>query len=150
MPQSLSQVYLHSVWSTKNRVPMIYPSVEQQLYAYMGGIIKKLGGIPIQINGMPEHIHVLSTLPRVVSIAKYLEEIKSSSSKWIKTQDAKIKNFSWQRGYATFSVSSSVVPIVNQYIIDQKEHHKKQTYEEEVIQFLKEYDVEYDENYLWD
>lgn len=115
MPQSLSQVYLHSVLSTKNRTPMIHSDIEKPLYAYIGGIIKKLGGIPIQINGMPEHIHVLSTLPRTLSIADYLEEIKKSSSKWIKTQDSLLNHFAWQRGYATFSVSSSVLPTVNQY-----------------------------------
>ena len=150
MPQSLSQVYLHSVWSTQNRTPMIHSEVEQPLYAYMGGIIKNIGGIPIQINGMPDHIHVLSTLPRTVSISKYIEVIKSSSSTWIKTLDRSMTDFTWQRGYATFSVSKSIVPIVNQYILNQKAHHKKQTFQEEVIEFLKEYEVEYDETYLWD
>jgi hypothetical protein len=116
----------------------------------MGGIIKGLGGIPIQINGMTDHVHVLSTLPRTISIADYLEAIKASSSKWIKTQDSRLSKFSWQRGYGTFSVSKSVVPVVNNYILNQKEHHRKKSFQEEVIELLKEYDVEYDERYLWD
>ncbi len=129
---------------------MIHTDVEQPLYGYIAGIIKGLGGRPIQINGMPDHIHVLSTLPRTISIADYIEAIKSSSSKWIKTQDSRLSNFTWQRGYGTFSVSGSAVSIVSQYIMNQKAHHQMKAFQDELIEFLKEYEVEYDENYLWD
>ena len=150
MAQSLAQVYLHSIFSTKYRQNLIIPEVEAPLYGYIGGIIKNIGGTPIEINGMPDHIHILSTLPRTVTIAKYLEEIKKSSSKWIKTQDAAFQKFAWQGGYATFSVSSSKVEVVARYIQNQKEHHKRLTFQQEVIKFLEEYNVEYNEQYLWD
>ena len=150
MAQSLAQVYLHSIFSTKYRQALITAEIESQLHAYMGGIIKNLKGAPLRINGTANHVHLLSTLPRTITIAKYLEEIKKESSKWIKTQGSTFKSFAWQNGYATFSVSSSKVKAVTDYINNQKEHHKVMTFEEEVIRFLKEYGVEYDERYLWD
>ncbi len=150
MAQSLSKVYLHIIFSTKNRENLILPKVEKELYAYIGGVIKNLKGVPININGMPNHIHILSTFPRTITIAKFLEEIKKSSSKWMKTQGSEFVDFSWQGGYAVFSVSQSKVEVVSKYISNQKEHHKKMTFQEEVIQFLEQYGIEYDEKYLWD
>ena len=150
MPQSLAKVYLHTVFSTKFRQPLILPEVEESLYAYIGGIIKQQNSIPLAINGMPDHIHLLSTLPRTITIAKYLEAIKKSSSKWIKGVHPNLESFAWQGGYATFSVSSSKVDVVRQYIKRQKTHHQKLTFKEEVIQFLEKYQMEYDERYLWD
>lgn len=150
MPQSLSQVYLHSVWSTKNRIPFIRPQIEDELYTYIGGTIKNLGGRPIQINGMPDHIHVLSTLPRTISIADFLEEIKRSSSKWLKTKGWEYREFSWQRGYGAFSVGRSELSIIQQYIVNQKTHHTAKDFKVELIEWLKEYEVDYNEEYLWD
>ena len=150
MAQSLAQVYLHSIFSTKYRQNLIIPEVESQLYAYIGGIINNLGGRPLIINGLPDHIHILSTLPRTVAIAKYLEEIKKNSSKWMKVQRPELNHFAWQNGYATFSVSSSKTGAVTNYIKNQKEHHKQLTFKEEVIRFLNECNVEYNEKYLWD
>ena len=150
MAQSLSQLYIHIVFSTKKRFPFIRPEIEKELFAYMGGIIKNNGGIPFIINGMPDHIHIFTNLPRTISLAKYVENIKRNSSKWIKTKGDEYKNFAWQNGYAAFSVSSSVKEIVTRYIANQKQHHQKQKYKTEVIQFLKKYNVDFDENYLWD
>jgi REP element-mobilizing transposase RayT len=150
MPQSLAKVYLHTVFSTKYRQPLILPEVEESLYNYIGGIIKSMGGYPLIINGVSDHIHILSTLPRTVTIAKYLEEIKKNSSKWIKTQGPDFKSFAWQNGYGTFSVNSLGVGVVTNYIRNQKRHHNQLSFKEEVIQILDEYDVEYDEKYLWD
>ncbi len=150
MAQSLSKVYLHIIFSTKERHNMILPKVEKELYAYQGGVIKNLNGYPININGMPDHIHILSTFPRTITIAKFLEEIKKNSSKWIKTKGVEFVDFAWQGGYAIFSVSQSKVEAVSKYISNQKEHHKKMTFKEEVIKFLEQYGVEYDERYLWD
>ena len=150
MPQSLAKVYLHSVFSTKHRQPLITSAVEDPLYAYMGGVIKNLGSAPLIINGVSDHIHILSTLPRTTTIAKYLEEVKKSSSKWIKTKGSEFKNFAWQSGYATFSVGQSEIETISEYIRKQKEHHKKLTFKEEVIRFLEEYGIEYNEEYLWD
>ena len=150
MAQSLSQLYVHIIFSTKKRFPFIKEDVEKELFAYIGGLIKKMGGIPFMINGMPEHIHIFSNLPRTISLSKYVEEIKRSSSKWIKTKGVSYKNFAWQNGFSGFSVSSSKKEIVIKYIVNQKEHHKTQAYKEEVLQFLKEYDIKFDEQYLWD
>ena len=150
MAQSLSKVYLHIVFSTKKRFPFIKPEIEDELYAYMGGTIKKLGGIPFIINGMGDHIHIFSTLPRTVALSKFLEEIKRNSSRWIKTKGREYQNFAWQGGYAAFSVSDSVKDTVVQYIQNQKEHHRSLSFKEEVIKFLKKYDLDYDEKYLWE
>ena len=150
MAQSLAKVYLHSIFSTKHRESLIAPEMEDRLYGYIAGIIKKVGGYPVKINGMPDHVHILSTLPRTITVAKYLEEIKKNSSKWVKVEYPEWKNFAWQGGYATFSVSSSKVDTVSNYIENQKEHHKKLTFQEELIQFLERYGVDYDEKYLWD
>lgn len=150
MPQSLAKVYLHIVFSTKYRRNLILPKIEKELYAYIGGVIKNLKGMPIKINGMPDHIHILATLPRTITIAKFLEEIKRSSSKWIKTQGSEFVDFSWQGGYGVFSVSQSKVEIVSKYISNQKAHHSKKTFKAELIEFLEQYEVEYDEKYLWD
>ncbi len=150
MPQSLSKVFLHTVFSTKYRRNQILPEIEDELYAYIGGIILNAGGIPININGMPDHIHILSTLPRTITIAKYVQLIKQYSSRWIKTKGAKFNDFRWQDGYATFSVDRYRVDIVDRYIRNQKEHHRKKAFERELLEYLEYYEVEYDERYLWD
>ena len=150
MAQSFAQVYLHTVFGTKYRDHLITDEIAPKLFSYLGGIIKNLGGTPIEINGMPDHVHILSTLPRTITIAKYLEQIKKSSSKWMKNQHSVSRNFAWQNGYATFSVSSSKVRAVKRYIENQTEHHKKLNFKQEVIRFLEEYQVKYDEKYLWD
>jgi REP element-mobilizing transposase RayT len=150
MAQSLAKVYLHIVFSTKKRHPLIISKIEKELYAYIGGVIKNLKAIPININGMPDHIHILCTFPRTITIAKYLEEIKKCSSKWIKTKGDEFLSFAWQGEYSVFSVSESKVNAVSKYISNQKEHHKNMTFQEEVIQFLEKYGLEYDEKYLWD
>ena len=150
MAQSLSQLYVHIVFSTKKRFPFIKQEVEKELFAYMGGVIKNNEGIPFIINGVPDHVHILASLPRTLALSKFIENIKRTSSKWIKSKGLFYKNFAWQNGYAGFSVSSSKTEIVTKYIANQKTHHKIQTYKEEVLQFLNEYNINYDEKYLWE
>jgi len=116
----------------------------------MAGTIKQMNGIPCLINGTLDHIHILSTLPRTVTLAKYIEEIKRPSSCWIKTKGRMYQKFAWQNGYGAFSVSSSRVASVKRYIAGQKEHHRAITFKEELLEFLRKYNVEYDERYLWD
>jgi len=149
MAQSLAKIYIHIIFHTKNNYPFIKQDVEQDLYAYIGGIIKNCEGIPLQINGTSDHIHILTCLPRTMALAKFIEEIKRSSSKWIKSFGNNYLKFSWQNGYGAFSVSSNNVEIVKKYILNQKEHHKKTTYREEYLLFLQEYNVDYDEKYIW-
>lgn len=150
MPQSLVQNYVHIIYSTKNRYPLIDKEIEKELYAYIGGICKNLKCNPIIIGGQPDHIHILCLLSRKIALMKLLEETKSHSSKWIKTKGERYSSFYWQSGYGAFSVNSTETEIVKKYILDQEEHHKKRTFQEEYLAFLKKYRVEYDDRYVWD
>ncbi len=150
MPQSIAYNYLHITFSTKYRVPMIDEAIEEELFKYIGGICKNLECNPIKVGGYRDHIHILCVLSRKIALMKLLEEIKSHSSKWIKTKGDQYKNFYWQRGYGSFSVNPAEIDVVVRYIENQAEHHKKKTFQDEYIAFLKKYNAEYDERYLWD
>ena len=150
MPQSLSSVLIHLIFSTKNREPFITPSIEPELFPYMAKIFRELKSPSLAINEMPDHVHVLFSLARVITIADILEEVKTETSKWIKTKGPEFRNFHWQRGYGAFSIGQSQVEEVKRYIHNQKEHHRRVTFREEYRQFLKAYGIEYDERYVWD
>jgi putative transposase len=151
MPQSLAKVYIHIVFSTKNHIPFLSDvGTRNEMHAYMGGVCKEMECRSVVIGGVADHVHVLSLLSRTISIAKLVEEMKKSSSKWIKTKGVGLKKFSWQNGYGVFSVSESGVDAVKAYIVNQESHHKKRTFREEVIDLLKEHHLEYDDKYLWD
>ena len=149
MAQSLSKLYVHIIFHTKNNQILIGKDIEEELYAYIGGIIKANQSIPIRINGIENHIHILAIMSKNIALAKFVEEIKRNSSRWKKTKNRKYQNFAWQGGYAGYSVSQSVIERTKKYIEKQKEHHKKISFKDEYEQFLKEYDIDYDENYLW-
>lgn len=149
MGQSLSKIYVHIIFHTKNSVGIIRKNEMNSLFAYVGSIIKDNGSIPIIINGVENHIHILCVMSKNSTLAKLVEEIKRHSSRWIKTLDNHYKDFKWQGGYAGFSVSPSVVEKTKKYIQKQEEHHRKKKYNEEVLLFLNEYKIEYDEKYLW-
>jgi REP element-mobilizing transposase RayT len=129
---------------------MIDEAIEEELFKYIGGICKNLECNPIKVGGYRDHIHILCVLSRKIALMKLLEEIKSHSSKWIKTKGDQYKNFYWQRGYGSFSVNPAEIDVVIRYIENQAEHHKKRTFQDEYIAFLKKYNAEYDERYLWD
>lgn len=150
MPQSLSKVYTHITFSTKNREMFIDVDIEEALFQYLGGICKGLGCNPVKVGGYRNHIHILCTLSRTISQATLLEKLKKESSKWIKTKGEKYINFYWQSGYGIFSVNPTEIDIVSNYIVNQKEHHQTKTFQEEFIAFLKKYKIEYDERYVWD
>lgn len=150
MPQSLSKVYLHLTFSTLNRVAMIDGSIQPRLFDYLGGICRGLECDPVRIGGTVDHVHILCILSRKISQSKLLEEVKKESSKWIKTKGEKYRNFYWQHGYGAFSVNPTEIEVVVNYINNQKEHHRKKTFQEEFRTFLKKYCVEYDERYVWD
>ena len=148
MGQLLSQLYVHLTFGTKFRQPFISESIEKSLHAYLAGIFKNHESPALIINSVPDHVHVLFRLSKNVALAKVIEEVKKNSSKWLKTQG--VGEFKWQIGYGAFSVSSSKVEVVKRYIANQKEHHNKKTYKEEIEEFIREYDViEYDEEYFW-
>ncbi|MDX1941799.1 MAG: IS200/IS605 family transposase [Saprospiraceae bacterium] len=150
MGQSLVQNYLHIVFGTKYRQPLIHPPVEQELHSYLGGICNKLECPVIKVGGYTDHIHILCKLSKKIALMKLVEEVKSHSSKWIKTKGEGYENFYWQDGYGAFSVNPSQVDTVIAYIANQHEHHSKKTFQEEYRAFLKKYQVEYDERYVWD
>ena len=140
---------IHFVFSTKNRLPMIDNTINDRLYTYIGGIIRELGGTLIEINAMPEHIHFYAYMPKTVSVSKFMEIVKANSSKWIHTTFPDKNNFGWQDGYGAFSVSKSSESAVIQYIRNQQNHHRERSFQEEFIDMLNKYGIEYDENYIW-
>src|SRR5215216_3762880 len=150
MPQSLSSILIHLVFSTKNREPYITTEIEPELHAYLAAVFRECHSPALTINGTANHIHSLFTLSRTVSVAEIVEEVKKRSSKWAKTKGGAHRNFQWQTGYGAFSVSQSNVAAVKKYIAGQKEHHRRKTFEEEYRSFLEKYGVAYDERYVWD
>jgi putative transposase len=148
MSQSYVQFYVHIVFHTKNNEKLIKPEIEFELYSYLGGILKNLKSNPIQIGGTADHIHILCTLPKTMAPADLVEEIKKSSSKWIKSKGLVYHNFYWQDGYGGFSLSNSGVEPVRNYILTQKEHHKKISARDEYRNLLDTYDIKYEERYL--
>ncbi len=150
MAQSLSKLYVHIIYHIKNNSQVIIRKQEKEkLYAYMGSIIKDNESIPIKINGVEDHVHILCVMSKNIALAKLVEEIKRHSSRWIKTIDPYYTQFAWQGGYGGFSVSPSLHDKTKRYIENQEEHHKKMSFKEEYLLFLKEYGIEYDEKYLW-
>ena len=147
--QSLSKLFVHIIFHVKNNSCIICTGEEHELYAYIGTIIKDNESIPILINGMKDHVHVLCVMSKNIALAKLVEEIKRHSSRWIKKRDIHYKSFAWQGGYGGFSVSPSLYDKTKSYIKKQEEHHKKMTFKEEYLLFLNEYGIKYNEQYLW-
>jgi REP element-mobilizing transposase RayT len=150
MPQSLSSILIHLIFSTKNREPFISTAIEPELHPYMAKIFRELKSPSLAIGGTADHVHILFSLGRVIKIADLVEEVKSESSKWIKTKGEEFENFYWQRGYGAFSIGQSQVTAVKRYIARQKVHHERVTFQDEYRKFLKSYGINYDERYVWD
>ncbi len=150
MPQSLSSVLVHLIFSTKNREPFITPTIETELYPYMATIFRAQKSPTLCIGGTNDHLHILFALARIVTIAEIVEAVKTDTSKWIKTKGSGFRNFHWQKGYGAFSVGQSEVGTVKQYIENQKEHHRRVTFQEEYRNVLNIFRVPYDERYVWD
>ena len=150
MPQSLSTILIHIIFSTKNREPLLMPEIESILYSYMAGIFRDCGSPALAIGGTEDHTLVLCSLSRTRSVASIVEEIKTGSSKWIKTKGPGFNGFHWQRGYAAFSIGRSNEVILKRYIANQKLHHKKISFQDEMREFFQKYGVAYDEQFVWD
>ena len=150
MPQSLSNVILHIIFSTKNREPWLDSNIRPRMHAYLATVCRDLGGETSRVGGVSDHIHILTTLPRALSQAQMIEQIKKTSSKWIKTIDDRYRGFSWQRGYGAFSVSPSQSEAVLQYIDTQQKHHRTRTFQEEYRELLRKHGIQFDELYVWD
>jgi putative transposase len=150
MPQSLSSILIHLIFSTKNRETFLTPEIETELHPYMATIFRGLKSPSLAIDGANDHVHILFSLGRVITIADLVEEVKTETSKWIKTKGAEFSNFHWQRGYGAFSIGQSNVAALKRYIRNQKQHHRRATFQEEYRKFLKSYGINYDERYVWD
>ena len=150
MPQSLARLHVHLVFSTKNRENLITDAVRASLHAYMATVLQNLGCTPVLINSMEDHIHILFDLSRTVAVSQAVEDVKKSSSKWIKTQGAEFSAFAWQAGYGAFAVSESMVQTVRGYIASQAEHHRQRTFQDELREFFKRHNIVFDERYVWD
>jgi len=151
MPQSLSSVYLHVVFSTKDRFPFLSDDgVRGQVHAFLGGIAKKLNCPPVLVGGVSDHVHILVQLGRSVSQADLVKELKRGSNLWIQGRFPQIDKFAWQSGYGAFSVSASNLDTVRTYIGKQAEHHAKVSFQAEFRAFLERHGVAFDERYVWD
>ncbi len=150
MPQSLSSILIHLVFSTKHREAILKPEIETELYPYLATVFRECKSPSLLINGTADHIHALFALHRTWAVADVVEEVKKRSSKWIKTKDAEFENFAWQAGYGAFSIGQSNVPVVKKYIANQKAHHQKRKFKDEFRGLLGKYEIEYDERYVWD
>ena len=150
MPQSLSRIYIHTVFSTKGRQAILDRKIRPDLYSYMSGICKKMDCSPVKIGGYSDHIHILFILSKKMTLIKFMEEVKKSSSKWMKTLGKKYADFYWQTGYGAFSINPSEIEKVIEYIENQEIHHSKKTFQQEYRAFLNKYNVDYDERYVWD
>ena len=150
MPQSLSRILIHLVFSTKNRERVLTSSVRTELHPYLAGTLDNIECPSLQVGGMEDHVHLFFGLSRTRTIADVVEMVKTSSSKWIKTKAAEFVEFHWQSGYSAFSVSQSDADTVVAYIRNQTQHHQKMTFQEEYRRLLERYQVAFDEKYVWD
>jgi len=150
MPQSLSRLYVHLIFSTKDRQRAIAREVRQPLHAYLATVFRDQGCNAYRVGGTADHVHIVCALARTVTVSKLVENTKKVSSAWMKEQSPRYQRFYWQRGYGAFSLSPSHRAEVIEYVSDQELHHQKETYQEEFRRFLKAYDIEYDERYVWD
>ncbi|UCE08089.1 MAG: IS200/IS605 family transposase [bacterium] len=149
MAHSYVNILIHYIFSTKNREEIISAEVQDRLWAYMGGIARENNMKALAIGGIADHAHAFLSLPAKISMAKAIQLIKGGSSKWIHKTFQSLKDFSWQVGYGAFSVSVSHVDETINYILNQKEHHRHKTFQEEYLAFLKKHGIEYDERYIW-
>jgi REP element-mobilizing transposase RayT len=151
MPQSLANVLVHIVFSTKGREAMLrIPDLRAEMHNYLGGISKNLGCPTIIVGGTDDHIHLLGRQARTISLADWIKELKRGSSLWIKTKDRTLECFEWQAGYGAFSVSQSQSGRVERYIAGQQEHHRKLSFQDEFRELLRKHNIGFDERYVWD
>lgn len=150
MGQSLVKNYVHIIFSTKHRESLIHQPIEAELHSYLGGICNKHDCHVIKVGGYTDHIHILCMLSKQIALVKLMEELKTHSSKWIKTKGEEYRNFYWQDGYGAFSVNPAEIDVVIRYIANQHAHHGTKVFQDEYRAFLKKYKVDYEEKYVWD
>ena len=148
MSDSYTNLLYHIVFSTKDRRPLITPEYEVRLYDYLGGTIRNMGGISLELNGTEDHIHLLAKLRPDCALSDVLRDLKANATGWMHDVFPSLKHFSWQRGYGAFTVSQSNVQAVRRYIARQKEHHQRISFRDEFIQFLQENGIDYNERFI--
>jgi putative transposase len=148
MAHTSGNILLHMIFSTQGRRPLIKETVRDDLFAYMGGIVREMGGTPLIINGVDDHVHMLMRIRPVHSAAEVARIVKTNSSRWVREKHS--PRFAWQTGYGVFSVSESNIAAVTKYIATQEEHHQSHSFEQEFVAFLKKNNVAYDERHIWD
>ena len=150
MSQSLAKLYVHLDFSTKNRERILAEDDSRELHSYIGGTLKGMGCVPVEINSEPDHVHVLFLMGRSIGLSDIVGGLKKSATGWLRSRSPRYKSFHWQVGYGAFSVSQSAVDDVRKYISAQHEHHRVRTFQEEYLAMLRKYQVEYDAKYLWE
>jgi REP element-mobilizing transposase RayT len=151
MPQYLSALYIHLVFSTKDRHPLLRDKpTRDTLHSYLGGVSKQLDCPPILVGGVEDHVHLLARFGRTITQAEWVKELKRVSNLWLKEHGPDFADFEWQGGYADFSVSQSNLEQVKQYIARQEEHHRKMDFQDELRALLRKHQIEWDEKYVWD
>ncbi|MBR5716196.1 MAG: transposase [Bacteroidales bacterium] len=149
MASSLVKIDIHLIFHVKTTGVNMQKEDLPQIFQYLGGTIKGLNGIPFEIGGVEDHVHILTSLPKSISLVDFVREIKASSSKWIKQLNVRYKLFAWQDGYGAFSVSPSLMDKTIEYIRKQEEHHRKRSFQEEYKLFLEAYGIKYDDRYVF-
>ena len=149
MPHTYSNLLTHAVFSTKDRLRTITEPMRNDLHAYLGGIIRELGGTTVIVGGIEDHVHLLLALPTELPIAECLRVVKGSSAKWVHEKWPERRTFGWQRGYAAFSVSASNAAAVSEYIRNQVEHHRKRSFEDEFKALLRRHGIGFEDRFLW-
>jgi REP element-mobilizing transposase RayT len=150
MPQSLSNILLHLIFSTKDRRPWLEDGIRQKTHAFLAGTVRQSECEAYRVGGVADHVHLAIRLSRTLSVADLVKEIKIASSKWVKLQDDTLHEFAWQQGYGVFSVGMSQKETLLHYIDNQEQHHRTRSFQDEYRDFLKKYEIEYDERYVWD
>jgi len=149
MAQTLFSSYVHIVFSTKNRFNFITPEIEDELYAYIGGVVRNFACVLLKAGGTANHIHLLISLSKNILVPDLIGSVKRDSSQWLKTKSPMLHKFGWQDGYSAFSVGYMQISDVKKYIANQKEHHTKNLFEDEMRGFYKKYDMDFDEEFVW-
>jgi putative transposase len=150
MASTLTNLLYHIVFSTKHRHPIITKAIRDDLYAYIGGIVRGEGGVLLEIGGMPDHVHLVVRFRSEPSVATMLKKIKSKSSQWLNARPKRPGRFQWQVGYGAFTVSASQLDKVRAYVRNQEQHHRRNSFQDEFREMLVRNGIEYDERYIWD
>jgi REP element-mobilizing transposase RayT len=150
MSQSFTKLYAHLIFSTKNRRPFLDDEIRPRVHAYLATVIRNIDSPYVVVGGVADHVHILFDMGKMHAPVEFAEQVKRESSKFVKTLGLQYRDFYWQRGYGMFSVSPTHFPDAESYVRDQEKHHRLNTFQEEFLEFLKRYGVEYDERYVWD